>query len=124
MSLLLAAAVGVLTACGVYLTLRARTFAVVLGLMLLGYAANLFLLAMARPAPGQRPPILDAAGAGPYTNPVPQSLVLTSIVIGFAMSAFALVLAIRARAATGTDHVDGDADGDGGVHDAPNRSTR
>lgn len=112
MSGLLAAAVGVLTACGVYLVLRARTFAVVLGLMLLGYAANLFLLAMGRPG-ATRPPILGAptADAVPYADPVPQALVLTAIVIGFGMSAYAVVLAIRARVASGTDHVDG-ADGE------------
>jgi multicomponent K+:H+ antiporter subunit C len=50
-------------------------------------------------------------GAAPYADPVPQALVLTAIVIGFAMSAFVLVLAIRARAASGTDHVDGAATG-------------
>jgi multicomponent K+:H+ antiporter subunit C len=106
---LVAGAIGVLAACGVWLVLRARTFAVVLGLMLLGYAGNLMLLAMGRFAVA-RPPILTA-GPTEYADPVPQALALTAIVIGFGMSAFTAVLAIRARVESGTDHVDG-ADGD------------
>ena len=116
MEALMTAAIGLLTALGVYLLLRARTFAVILGLMMLSYAVNLFLLAMGR-LRGSVPPVLtagaEAAGAGatgaavPYADPVPQALILTAIVIGFAMSAFVIVLAIRARIALGTDHVDG-----------------
>ena len=105
MNALLAGAVGVLAACGVWLVLRTRTFAVVLGLMLLGYAANLLLLAMGR-LTATRPPIVTGGPAG-YADPIPQALALTAIVIGFGMSAFAAVLAIRARVETGTDHVDG-----------------
>ena len=110
MSLLLAAAVGVLTACGVYLALRARTFAVVLGVMLLGYAANLFLLAMGRTGP-TRPPILGVATAGdprgaPYADPVPQALVLTAIVISFGMTAYLVALALRAVGEQGDDRLD------------------
>ena len=105
MELLIASAVGVLTACGVYLALRARTFPVVLGLTLLSYAVNLFLFAMGRLTVGQ-PPVI-AAGAAGYTDPVPQALVLTAIVIGFAMPAFVIVLALKARAELGNDHVDG-----------------
>ena len=109
MNALLAGAIGVLAACGTWLVLRQRTFAVVLGLMLLGYAANLLLLAMGRLSTAA-PPILTAGDAA-YADPVPQALALTAIVIGFGMSAFAAVLAIRARAESGTDHVDG-ADGE------------
>ena len=108
MNALLATAVGVLAACGTWLVLRARTYPVVLGIMLLGYATNLLLLGMGRLREAA-PPVLvvgDPAVTA-YADPVPQALVLTAIVIGFGMSAFLLVLAIRARAATGTDHVDG-----------------
>ncbi len=105
MELLLALAIGVLTAGGVYLTLRARSFPVVLGLSLLSYAVNLFLFLMGRMAIGQ-PPIIDAGAAG-YTDPLPQALVLTAIVISFGMTAFVIVLALRARAELGNDHVDG-----------------
>ena len=105
MEALLALIIGVLTACGVYLTLRARTFPVVLGLTFLSYAVNLFLFAMGRLSVGQ-PPVIAAQAAG-YANPVPQALVLTAIVIGFAMTAFVIVLALKARAELGNDHVDG-----------------
>lgn len=105
MELLIASAIGLLTACGVYLLLRARSFAVVLGLTLISYAVNLFLLAMGRLAMHQ-PPILEP-GRLDYTDPIPQALVLTAIVIGFGMTAFVTVLALRARRDEGNDHVDG-----------------
>ena len=105
MELLIVLIIGVLTACGVYLTLRGRTFPVVLGLTFLSYAVNLFLFAMGRLPVGQ-PPIIDPRAA-PYADPVPQALVLTAIVIGFAMTAFVIVLALKARAELGNDHVDG-----------------
>ena len=105
MEALMALIIGVLTACGVYLTLRARTFPVVLGLTFLSYAVNLFLFAMGRLTSGQ-PPVIAAQAAG-YADPVPQALVLTAIVIGFAMTAFVIVLALKARAELGNDHVDG-----------------
>jgi multicomponent K+:H+ antiporter subunit C len=105
MEALFALVIGVLTACGVYLMLRGRSFPVVLGLTLLSYAVNLFLLAMGRLTVG-RPPVI-AAGAAGYADPVPQALVLTAIVIGFAMTAFVIVLALKAKAELGTDRVDG-----------------
>ena len=105
MEALLALIIGVLTACGVYLALRGRTFPVVLGLTFLSYAVNLFLFAMGRLAIG-RPPIITEAAAA-YTDPLPQALVLTAIVIGFAMTAFVIILALKARAELGSDHVDG-----------------
>jgi multicomponent K+:H+ antiporter subunit C len=104
MELLIALAIGTLTGCGVWLVLRAHTFPVVLGLTLLSYAVNLFLFATGRLVVG-RPPVI-AAGAA-YTDPLPQALVLTAIVIGFAMTAFVIMLALRARAELGNDHVDG-----------------
>jgi multicomponent K+:H+ antiporter subunit C len=108
MELLIASGIGVLIACGVYLLLRARTFPVVLGLTLISYGVNLFIFVMGRLAPGL-PPVIDAR-AGAYADPLPQALVLTAIVIGFGMTAFSVVLALRMRAETGTDHVDGAAD--------------
>lgn len=105
MELLFALVVGVLSACGVYLILRCRTYPVVLGLTFLSYAVNLFLFATGRLTIGL-PPVINAGAAG-YTDPVPQALVLTAIVIGFAMTAFVMVLALKARADLGNDHVDG-----------------
>jgi multicomponent K+:H+ antiporter subunit C len=104
MEALIALVIGVLTACGVFLALRAQTFPVVLGLTFLSYAVNLFLFVMGRLAIGVPPVISDAAA---YTDPLPQALVLTAIVISFGMTAFVIVLALKARAEFGNDHVDG-----------------
>lgn len=103
MELLFALILGILTTSGVYLLLRARTFPVVLGLTLLSYAVNYFLFAMGRLHTG-KPPIIGSGDS--YTDPLPQALVLTAIVIGFAMTAFTLILALRKRSDTQTDHVD------------------
>jgi len=105
MEALFASAVGILTASGVYLLLRARTYPVVLGLTLLSYAVNLFLFASGGLVIGQ-PPVITAGAAG-YTDPLPQALVLTAIVIGFGMTAFLVILALRAQIELGSDHVDG-----------------
>lgn len=104
MEALIAIVIGVLTASGVYLLLRARTYPLILGIMMLGYAVNLFLVAMGRVAPGAAP-ILQK-GVTDYVDPLPQALVLTAIVIGFGMAAFLVVLALRAGMTTGSDHVD------------------
>lgn len=106
---LVSIALGLLTASGVYLMLRARTFELVLGLTLLSYAVNLFIFFMGRLAVAMAP-IMDKTRAptlANYADPLPQALVLTAIVISFAMTAVLLVIALRARAETGTDHVDG-----------------
>ncbi|SFU83686.1 Na+/H+ antiporter subunit C [Halomonas korlensis] len=110
MESLYAITTGLLSACGFYLTLRGRTFPVVVGLTLLSYAVNLFLFSMGG---------LTTDGAaivnGPaaYADPLPQALVLTAIVIGFAMTAFVVILAMRARGEMGNDHVDGRKHDDG-----------
>lgn len=104
MEMLFALCVGVLTTCGVFLILRSRTFPVVVGLTLLGYAVNLFLFSSGRLS------INSAAIIGStehYGDPLPQALVLTAIVIGFAMTAFVVILAMRGRGDLGNDHVDG-----------------
>lgn len=105
MEALISLIIGVLTACGVYLSLRGRTFPVVLGLTFLSYAANLFLLVMGRLVIGAPPIIAD--GTSSYTDPLPQALVLTAIVISFAMTAFVIVLALKTYKELGNDHVDG-----------------
>ncbi len=104
MELAFALVIGALTFSGVYLTLRARTFPVVMGLTLLSYAVNLFLFSTGRLMTGGQPII---GSTEVYSDPLPQALVLTAIVIGFAMTAFVVVLALRMRADTGDDHVDG-----------------
>lgn len=105
MEILFASAIGVMVAAGVYLLLRARTFPVVLGLALVSYAVNFFIFAMGRLEVGLAPIIGERAEA--YPDPLPQALVLTAIVIGFGMTAFVLMLALRANFELGSDHVDG-----------------
>lgn len=106
MEALVALIIAVLVSCGVYLLLRSRTFPVILGLTLLSYAVNLFIFVMGRLRTGA-PAVIGSSDN--YADPLPQALVLTAIVIGFAMTAFLLVLALRARAELGNDHVDGSA---------------
>jgi len=105
MEWLISISIGVMTATGVFLTLRARTFPVVLGLTLLAYAVNVFLFAMGRLKIGVPAVINDAQAQ--YADPLPQALVLTAIVIAFGMTAFLIVLALKARSDLGNDHVDG-----------------
>ncbi len=105
MEALVAISLGLMTGCGVYLLLRARTFPVILGLILLGYAVNVFLFVMGR-LTSSLPPVIGLLEGG-YADPLPQALVLTAIVIGFGMIAFVVVLALKARVDLGTDHVDG-----------------
>lgn len=105
MEALVATAVGVLTAVGIYLVLRLRTFPVVLGMALLSYAVNVFLFVSGRLVV-DRPPIL-LLKLDSYTDPLPQALVLTAIVISFAMTALLVVVLLVARGLAGTDHVDG-----------------
>ena len=112
MEFALASAIGVLASVGVYLTLRARTFDVILGMTFLSYATNLLIFSSGRLAEG-KPPVLRegvAAELGNYTDPLPQALVLTAIVIAFAMTAVSIVLAMRNRGDNGSDHVDASAD--------------
>lgn len=104
MELLVASGVGLTTMAGIYLVLRAQTFPLVLGLTFLSHAVNIYLFAMGRLVVN-RAPILAPAAAG-YTDPLPQALVLTAIVISFAMTALIVVLALRGYLETGSDHVD------------------
>jgi multicomponent K+:H+ antiporter subunit C len=106
MEFLVAGAIAILTACGVYLALRGRTFPVVLGLGLLSYAVNLFIVSVGRLQIGLPPLVAD--GADGYADPLPQALVLTAIVIAFAATGLILAIALALRGATGTDHVDGE----------------
>ena len=103
MEALLAIAIGILAACGIFLMLRPRTFSLVLGLTLFSYAVNLFLFASGR-LKMNAPPLIREGAA--YTDPLPQALVLTAIVIGFGMTAYLVMLALRALAESGDDSVD------------------
>jgi multicomponent K+:H+ antiporter subunit C len=109
MEIVLAIAIGVLAASGIWLLLRPRTYQVIIGLSLVSYAVNLFIFGMGRIRSGA-PPMLNPGEQGDllrYVDPVPQALVLTAIVIGFAVTALFLVVLLASRGLTGTDHVDG-----------------
>jgi multicomponent K+:H+ antiporter subunit C len=108
MEVILALAIGVLTGSGVWLVLRPRTFQVIMGLMLLSYAVNLFIFSMGRLVTDRPPILIDGVDPSQYADPVPQALVLTAIVISFATTALFLVVLLAARGLTGTDHVDGE----------------
>jgi multicomponent K+:H+ antiporter subunit C len=108
MELLLAVSIGTLAGSGVWLLLRPRTYQVTIGMSLISYAVNLFIFSMGR-LRVDVPPVLtaEAGSLADYVDPLPQALVLTAIVIGFATTALFLVVLLASRGLTGTDHVDG-----------------
>jgi multicomponent K+:H+ antiporter subunit C len=104
MEVIVASSVGVLTASGVYLVLRLRTFPVILGLALMSYAVNVFLFASGRLSVNL-PPILQKYGDASYTDPLPQALVLTAIVISFGMTAVLVMFALSAYFEADSDEI-------------------
>lgn len=108
MEFLVASAIGILTASGLYLTLRLRTFPVILGISLLTYAVNVFLFASGRLTVAA-PPILQD-GVSVYADPLPQALVLTAIVISFGMTAVVVMIGLGAFLGSNDDHVDDQPD--------------
>jgi len=103
----LALAIGALYATGLFMMLRRSAVKLIIGIGLLGHAANLLIFTIAG-LTRARPPILSGRGddfAG-LADPVPQALILTAIVIGFAVQAFAVVLIHRVIQIVGTDDLD------------------
>ena len=105
MEFLVASAIGTMTAGGVYLLLRLRTFPVILGLALLSYAVNVFIFSSGRLAIDMSP-ILSKYGEASYTDPLPQALVLTAIVISFGMTAVLVMVSLGAFLEADTDSID------------------
>ena len=105
MEILVASAIGTMTAGGVYLLLRLRTFPVILGLALLSYAVNVFLFSSGRLAIDMSP-ILSKYGEASYTDPLPQALVLTAIVTSFGMTAVLVMISLGAFLESDTDSID------------------
>lgn len=103
MELVVALSIGALTAAGTYLVLRLRAFPVIVGLTLLSYATNVFVFSTGRLAVGV-PPVLND-NASTYTDPLPQALVLTAIVISFGMTAVLVLIALGAFLESGDDQV-------------------
>ncbi|WP_299677357.1 Na+/H+ antiporter subunit C [uncultured Roseobacter sp.] len=112
MELLVASAIGILTAGGIYLMLRLRTFPVILGISLLTYAVNVFLFASGRLSIGGPPILRD--GVDFYADPLPQALVLTAIVISFGMTAVVVMIALGAYLGADDDRVDDPVDASAG----------
>ena len=109
MEVIVALAIGTMAGAGVWLVLRPRTFQVLIGLALLSYAVNLFIFSVGSLSVNREPIIRPglASTLADYTDPLPQSLVLTAIVIGFATTALFLVVLLALRGLSGGDHVDG-----------------
>ncbi|MES2815969.1 MAG: Na+/H+ antiporter subunit C [Pseudomonadota bacterium] len=107
MEALLASAIGLLTAVGIYLMLRLRTFPVILGLTFLSYAVNVFIFVSGRLAENAAPIVgtIDTPA-----DPLPQALVLTAIVISFGMTAVIMIMAIGGHLQAGHDRIDLDED--------------
>ena len=103
MELLVPGGIGLMAGVGVYLMLRLRTFPVVLGLAMLSYAVNTFIFASGRLVTGAPPILTDATR---YTDPLPQALVLTAIVISFGMTAVVVLLSLGSYLGSGTDAID------------------
>ena len=109
MEIVVSLAIGVLASAGVWLVLRPRTFQVLIGLSLLSYAINLFIFSVGSLSIDKEPIVRPGVAADllNYTDPLPQSLVLTAIVISFATTALFLVVLLALRGLSGGDHVDG-----------------
>ena len=109
MEAVLAIAIGVLTGSGVYLLVRPRTFQVIMGLTLISYAVFCLKKKMGRLKVDSEPVLRKGVEATLQNtaDPMPQALVLTAIVIGFAMTALFLVVMLASRGISDTDHVDG-----------------
>ena len=108
MEALLAITIGVLVAASVYLMLARNVLRFIFGLVLISNAANLTIFAAGRLTEGA-PPLIAAGADGPagtVANALPQALVLTAIVIGFGLFAFAITLVWRAWTTLGTLQAD------------------
>ncbi len=108
METILALVVGALYAAGLYLMMRRSIVKLILGLALLSHAANLLIFTAGGLVRAGTPVIPEGAAAprAPIADPLPQALILTAIVISFAVLAFAAVLVYRAFQAVGQDDLD------------------
>ena len=107
MAILLSLVVGVLFGVGVYLMMRRSMVQLLIGLAMIGNAANLLIFTAGTPV-RSRPPLVPEGSTAPpvpHADPVPQALILTAIVISFGVVAFTLALADRAHREVGSDHV-------------------
>jgi multicomponent Na+:H+ antiporter subunit C len=108
MEIVLCFLTGILFSVGLYFIMHRHFFKLILGLMLFGLATNLFIFVIGRLTRGGSPLIPDdqVAAVEPFADPLPQALLLTAIVIGFSIQAFAIVLIKRVYGAFGTADLD------------------
>ncbi|MRH43048.1 Na(+)/H(+) antiporter subunit C [Aquibacillus halophilus] len=104
MEIIMSILAGILFTTGVYNLLQKQLLRIVIGTALISHGAHLFILTMGKLKRGA-PPILEY-GVSEYTDPLPQALILTSIVISFGVTSFLLVLAYRASKENNTDNMD------------------
>ncbi|GIQ69100.1 Na(+)/H(+) antiporter subunit C [Xylanibacillus composti] len=95
---------GILFTVGTYLALSKSLLRIILGTAIFAHATHLMLLTIAGLKQGAAPLLGEQSGT--YTDPLPQALILTSIVISFALTAYFLVLGYRAYIELGTDDMD------------------
>lgn len=107
--LVLLIVMAVLYACGVYLLLERSMTRVLLGFLLVGNATNLLIIIMAGKA-GLAPIVTDGVTPAQMTDPLPEALILTAIVITFGVSAFLMALIYRSWRLARADDVQDDAD--------------
>ncbi len=108
MEIVMAFVIGGLYAAAIYMMLRRSIVKLVIGLVLLSNAANLLIFTAAGLTRGA-PPLINAGDVlppGPSADPLAQALILTAIVIGFGVLAFAVVLIHRAFEVVGADDMD------------------
>ncbi len=108
MELILVLLVGILYSAGIYLMLRRSMVKLLIGLLFLGNGANILIFLTGGLTKG-KPPIIDASEKNftdIYADPVPQALILTAIVISFALTAFAIILLKKVYETTGSDDLD------------------
>jgi multicomponent Na+:H+ antiporter subunit C len=108
LEVLLAVVVGALYAAGLYMMMRRSIVKIIIGLVLLGHAANLLIFTAGGLVRARSPLVAEGelVPVGPFADPLPQALILTAIVIGFAVVAFTVVLIHRVYTTVGSDDVD------------------
>jgi len=104
MEIFISIIIGALTMCAVYMILSKSLLRIIIGTSLFSHAAHLLVLTMSGLKTGAAPVLVD--GVTDYTDPLPQALVLTAIVISFGVTAFFLVLAYRAYQELNTDNME------------------
>jgi multicomponent Na+:H+ antiporter subunit C len=98
--------VGILFAVAFYMMIGGDLKSICMGVFVLGHGANLAILSSSRSPIGKLPPVLMDAPPAAYADPLPQALILTAIVIGFAVQAFLLTMLIVTYRRTRTLVVD------------------